>query len=363
MDDLLTRKVVFLCEDYRIPGGIERVNATWTEILNSRNIPSELADEHAMGCFFPVGPNTDFSKFELLPEVGIKRHPISLFLKLKNAYRWIKTRSGQDLIIQRSYQLPIFALLSWAARRRNIRLFYFSHTSLKDFLKNYSRFDLQFFLRRYDRVLCLYKNADIPEAWKDRIAFLQNPSPLLLTERSETSSKQVLYLGRLSAEKRPLFLIEAWDLLMNRYPDLKQWTLEIAGDGPLYSDVKREISRRGLLNVRLVGATPEVAPLLLNASILVMTSLFEGMPMAIIEAKMAGMCPVSTENDGARYLIKDGVDGLISKNEMSDFCQKLALAMQNSEFRKKIADESYRSRNAFSWETSLQQLQKIRGAK
>lgn len=53
---------------------------------------------------------------------------------------------------------------------------------------------------------------------------------------------------------------------------------------------------------------------MLNADIFCLSSNFEGMPITLLEASLAGLPAVSTPVCGAVDLIKDGVNGFLSKS-------------------------------------------------
>jgi glycosyltransferase involved in cell wall biosynthesis len=103
------------------------------------------------------------------------------------------------------------------------------------------------------------------------------------------------------------------------HPD---WTLRICGEGLKRKRLERMIVRRDLHNhVLLLGSVADVAQQLHRASIFAMSSRFEGLPMALIEAMSKGLpavsfdCPTGPadviEHDRSGLLIPDGdVDGL-----------------------------------------------------
>jgi glycosyltransferase involved in cell wall biosynthesis len=88
--------------------------------------------------------------------------------------------------------------------------------------------------------------------------------------------------------------------------------LVIVGEGPELSTVQGLIEGRGLeSNVRILGLRGDVARLLAAADIGLLTSVSEGIPLALIEAMAAGLAVVSTYVGGVREVVEAGVTGLL----------------------------------------------------
>jgi glycosyltransferase involved in cell wall biosynthesis len=129
-------------------------------------------------------------------------------------------------------------------------------------------------------------------------------------EPSQHTNKIVLAAGRLTKQKGYDFLIPAFAQVIERHPD---WQLRIYGTGHLNDQVRRLINRWHLYNhVLLMGQTTSFDDELAKASLFVLSSRFEGLPMVMIEA-MAHALPVVSFDcpTGPRDVLKDGVDGLL----------------------------------------------------
>ena len=117
----------------------------------------------------------------------------------------------------------------------------------------------------------------------------------------------VLFVGRLTAIKRPDRLIEAMDLVLQRRPDV---ILAIAGEGDLFKETRRLAEPLGA-SVRFLGWRRDITCLYAAADCMVLTSDNEGMPVTLIEAAMAGVPSVTTNVGSAREVVLDGVTGLV----------------------------------------------------
>jgi len=99
-------------------------------------------------------------------------------------------------------------------------------------------------------------------------------------------------IGRLAPQKAPLDLVAAFAQAALQSPLAK---LVMVGDGPLRGEVEAELRRTGLKNrVVMAGNVPNAARLLPGFDLLVLASHWEGLPMVVLEAMMAGVPVVAT---------------------------------------------------------------------
>lgn len=118
----------------------------------------------------------------------------------------------------------------------------------------------------------------------------------------------ILFAGRLHPQKDPILLVRSLAVL-----NLPDTHLLIAGDGELANDVRAEIARLGLsARVTMLGATSqaEVARLQRLASVFVLTSAYEGLPLVVLEALACGT-PVVTTKCGETPNLLNQQSGLV----------------------------------------------------
>ena len=123
----------------------------------------------------------------------------------------------------------------------------------------------------------------------------------------------VLFVGRLTAVKRPDRLIEAMALVLDRRPDA---VLAIAGEGELLEETRSRAEPLGA-SVRFLGWQRDIAGLYAAADCMVLTSDNEGMPVTLIEAAMAGVPSVTTDVGSAREVVLNEVTGLVVESSAS----------------------------------------------
>ena len=117
----------------------------------------------------------------------------------------------------------------------------------------------------------------------------------------------ILFVGRLTAIKRPDRLIEATGLVLEHRPDA---VLAIAGEGDLLEETRRLAEPLGS-SVRFLGWQQDMARLYAAADCIVLTSDNEGMPVTLIEAAMAGVPGVTTGVGSAHEVVLNGVTGFV----------------------------------------------------
>ncbi len=102
-----------------------------------------------------------------------------------------------------------------------------------------------------------------------------------------------LYLGRLSDEKNPLYMITAAKQLINF--EITNFVFDVVGEGNLKDQLINSIKRNHLENhFNLMGFKNNIKPFLASANCLILPSKWEGMPMVIIEAAAAKLPIIAT---------------------------------------------------------------------
>lgn len=123
--------------------------------------------------------------------------------------------------------------------------------------------------------------------------------------------KTIVTVGRLVEQKNQLFLINTFSIIHQKHSD---YILKIYGDGPMKNDLLSKISKLGLSEyVFLMGEVNDVKNEIYKAGMFVLTSDYEGMPNALMEAMAMGVpcissnCPIG----GPKFLIQNGINGYL----------------------------------------------------
>ncbi|MCL1463452.1 glycosyltransferase family 4 protein [Argonema galeatum] len=155
----------------------------------------------------------------------------------------------------------------------------------------------QFYQQRYpevaDRVSYVKNTVDnevcYPLTWEEREGRRRN---LAMRMGKSEDTQFVLFAGRLHPQKDPILLVRSLAALND--PKIH---LLIAGDGDLKDEISFEIDRLGLCDrVTMLGALDqaELAQLQRIASVFVLTSAYEGLPVVVLEALACGTPIVTT---------------------------------------------------------------------
>jgi glycosyltransferase involved in cell wall biosynthesis len=110
----------------------------------------------------------------------------------------------------------------------------------------------------------------------------------------------------------------------------------LVGEGPERERLEQLVRDRGLACVRFLGNRPDVPRLLAASDLFVLPSLWEGLPMALLEAMASGLPVIATDVAGSRQVVIGGESGRLIPPGDAD-----ALA---SAIRELIADEPARQR-------------------
>ena len=130
--------------------------------------------------------------------------------------------------------------------------------------------------------------------------------------------KEIVTVGRLEKQKNHMLLIDAFYDFSKKYNDYK---LYIYGDGSLKEDLKNHIKELKIGNkVFLMGQVDDVKKHIYDSSVFVLSSDYEGMPNALMEATALGIPCIATDCPcgGARDLINNNKNGIL----ISPKCEK-----------------------------------------
>lgn len=157
----------------------------------------------------------------------------------------------------------------------------------------------------------------------------------LRTQKEE----KIVSVGRLMPQKNQLMLIDAFSRVHQKHPDYK---LVIYGEGSFRDNLERRIEELNLNNcVFLPGSSTSVFDEIASARLFVLSSDYEGMPNALIEAMCLGLPCVSTKVSGATDLIRDGDNGsLIDVGDEDALYRRIKQMIEEEDLRNRYAHKA-----------------------
>ncbi len=144
----------------------------------------------------------------------------------------------------------------------------------------------------------------------------------------------VIGLGvRLTVQKGIIHLLDAMKRVVKCFPDC---SLVIAGDGPLEGELKQKAITLGIdKNVRFIGRRLDVPELLSLFDLYVLPSLWEGLPMVLLEAMAAGCPIVCTDVGGVSTAITQDVNGLLVRPADPEALSSAIISLLSDEKKRK----------------------------
>lgn len=156
------------------------------------------------------------------------------------------------------------------------------------------------------------------------------------TKKQKKEMKRIVGVGRLTWAKGFDILIDAFELVLKKYPSHK---LYIYGEGILEKELKEKIKNKKLeKSIFLMGNSPDVLTEISKSDIFVLSSRYEGMPNVLMESMAIGMPCVSTNCvAGPAELINNYENGILT-DEISaiELSKKIIELLDNKMLRDKL---------------------------
>lgn len=167
---------------------------------------------------------------------------------------------------------------------------------------------------------------------------------------------QIGFVGRLVDQKDPLLFLDCLEFLPG-------YEATIVGGGDLETQVKVEIARRTLSNVKMLGALSrrETLQALSRFAVLVLTSRWEGLPIIALEAMSAGVPVVAIDVGGISEAIEDGRAGILIRSRSAQHLADAVKRVTKDETVRAtlIGEARDRVQKFFSVERMLQEISKV----
>lgn len=203
-----------------------------------------------------------------------------------------------------------------------------------------------------------------PNKVKEKSCIILNPvdESFFLTKWNNPEKIKIVTTGRLVEQKNHEMLIKAFKKVHEIFPNSE---LYIYGDDFAAGNISRKDKLEVLLDdlkltdsVFMPGNISNVMNVLSNSTMFVLSSDYEGMPNALMEAMAVGLPCISTDCPcgGPRTIIKDGENGLlVNVGDYESLAKKMISVLDDKELLISLANNAKKSANDFKTEVIMKQ--------
>ena len=154
------------------------------------------------------------------------------------------------------------------------------------------------------------------------------------------------HIGRFNEQKNHAGLLRAFAKIHAQYP---QSRLNLLGDGELMEPVKELARELGLSDsVHFLGSQSNVYPYLRETDLFLLPSLYEGMPMTLIEAMGTGLPIVASAVGGVPDMLKDGESALLTTCDPGSVADAALRLLADQSLRETLGQNAKRESKRFS---------------
>lgn len=323
-------KIIYLIDTLYKAGGMERILTAKANALTERyGCEVLLVTNHQKGrpVFFPLSSGVRHIDLDVNYRLPLQMHRyvkrLSSLILAERPDIVIST-CGKELF--QMHRLPRTGVV--------MAEFHFSHETYR--IKG-QRAKLRRMEKAVGKLDCFValtqEDAAVWRPFCARVEQIYNPSFFASDGRfaRPAAQKRCLSAGRFEKQKNFEDLVRVWKQVHASHPD---WTLDIFGNGRLKKRVADLVDKEGLSScIQLHPATHELAQEMLVSSLFLMSSVYEGFPLVMIEAASLGLpfiayaCPC-----GPAEFIRDGVDGYtVPVGDVDEMAARISACLDDPE--------------------------------
>lgn len=369
-------KLAYFLKDATASGGMERVLsnkvAWWVAHGHEVHVVS-VASPNGRPPFFPFAPEVRHHSLGL--DVFYRRDLATKLSRRGNAATFIaatdtwldtwKPDIAISMFDEHSRQLSRtshscikVAELHFAKHKNKQYLFTLEENFLGRWLGQiYKHVELDL-ISRYDRFIVLTEQDR--QAWGNlpNSLAIPNAQTFPATQQAPLQNNHVLALGRNTSQKRFDLLLRAWAMIAPRYPDAR---LSVIGPGD-----KRNLQglarRLGITDqVHLGDAVNDVQALMHDASVLALSSQYEGFGMVLVEAMSCGVPVVATDcRSGPAEIVRHGEDGLlVRRGDAAAIAAAIDRLLGDQALRQRMGAAAFANVQRFAVDTVMQRWEQL----
>lgn len=198
-------------------------------------------------------------------------------------------------------------------------------------------------VRSVERIIVLteHDKHDWQQAGCTNVVCIPNPCSLDGQKiPMKSREKVVLAVGRLHEQKGFDLLLQTWSMIEPNYPD---WHLRIVGEGAKRSTIEQQIANHQLNRVCLAGNVQSMVDEYAAATCFVLSSRYEGLPLALIESMWCGLPCVSFDcPQGPAELLGEERGWLVPNGDTNALCKQIEYVLTHIEEAEQRAKRAQR---------------------
>ena len=342
-------------------GGAERVSVYLANYFNRKGIEVSLISYHS---------NSSNYKLDNIRHLSLNRdtrykNSITRFISLVRDLRNCLLQEKPDIVLGMMSYNGVAASLALLGTKIPVvtseRNDPSSTTARTSFEKAFIKFTFNFLTKGL-----VFQTKEAQKYYSKRVqkksVIIPNPifgSELIDVKRPVEPTKRIISVGRLVDQKNFKMLILAFKEFLYMYPD---YFLDIFGEGEKRKELEELISANELSGkVNLRGNTNKIFEELQKSDLFVLSSNYEGMPNALIEAMAMGLPVISTDcnGGGARFLIEDGINGLlIPAGDQASLVHAMRKIVDDRDFSERLGRNALNIRERLDGTTICQEWER-----
>lgn len=298
-----------------------------------------------------------------LSEMGIKFYQIpdiekkDIFTVLKTMKVLIDIINKENITIVHTQHRMAAFYIKIIGKVKNILFFHTMHNTFSDKYK-LTRFALNKakIIAVGDKVkenLCNYYNLSNKQVYVIRNAIPRMVEPIesipMLTKLKENSNFLIGNIGRLSEQKGMKYFIEAIPFVLQKCKNIK---FIIVGEGEQREYLEQLIQSLNISNdVIMMGYRNDIQNVMSQLDFIVLSSLWEGLPLTPLEAFSVGKPIVATQVDGTVEIVKDNFNGkLVKSQNVEELANAIIELTTNTDLLNKYSENAKITYEANSYE-------------
>ncbi len=291
-------------------GGAERVISNLSNYLSQRH---EIYILTAM-------PN--IPQYKINKEVNVIIPKDKLLYKIKGIRNIIQIKEFEknikeikpDIIVS-FMAVPSFCALYPKNKLKTINIVSVRNDPKQEYKGTIRQFIMKRLFKRADAFVFQTKEAKeyFSKDIQNKSTIIPNPLSfnIIKLDRCGNKKKKIVTVGRLEKQKNQKLLINAFYGVTKKHKD---YELHIYGEGRLKNKLNNQIKKLHMQNnIILKGKVDDIEQHIRDATAFVLSSDYEGMPNALMEAMALGIACISTDCPcgGPRFLIENNVNGIL----------------------------------------------------